>query len=401
MARGSLEGLPTELWYIIARAFLPALCALRASCKALRAALWDLHLKDEVSLCLTPEEVTLGTCELVAQLPCLERVMLAHSHLAAAQGDWLLCIDVRALREASSVCIHPTAASNLRAVCRYRSWAAGNETCVWAVSMQDENSMHRTMNAEVVALLCAPILRTNQQLAKLIIRIPARGAPLSPSHINVPLLRSGRCERWSQIFVSATRSLSPETPLDNLSAVLVAGLLTTPTPLEFRIDLTGLRAVCGAALAFAEVRSKRRFVRPQEPPPSPSPVALCSPSSVARSKLLAARVAHRSPWGVGPNAGFSDSENESSRTSGGLLRPLLVRLLRLSPPPQPFGVSSPIALPERIDKQIAMRWVAMRWYAEIAGRWQEEVLPKELFLVSGANAVSDADLRAVRTSTLV
>ena len=70
---------------------------------------------------------------------------------------------------------------------------------------------------------CAPLLRSNPRLVKLVTRCApaARGAiPVSPSHINVPLLRSGRCERWSQIFMSATRSLSPETPLDNLSAAL-------------------------------------------------------------------------------------------------------------------------------------------------------------------------------------
>merc|ERR1712070_707634 len=52
-------------------------------------------------------------------------------------------------------------------------------------------------------------------------------------------------------------------PPESLSALLVAGLLAPPhTPLEFRVDLTGLRSVCGAALAYAEARSGRRFVRP-------------------------------------------------------------------------------------------------------------------------------------------
>jgi len=381
-AGASIESLPSDIQYIIARAFLPALCAVRACCKTLRAALWNSHLKSEAELWLYPEEVTLGTCELIATLPALERVIIAHGQWGGCGavrqlGDWLLRIDVTALREASSICIHP-AVPKLRAACRYRDWAAGMDSCVWAVTLADENSLHRTMNAEAVGLLCAPLLRSNPRLVKLVTRCaPAArgGIPVGPSHINVPLLRSGRCERWSQIFMSATRSLSPETPLDNLSAVLVAGLLAPPVPLELRIDLTGLRAVCGAALAFAEARAKRRFIRPQEQQPSllstATPHAIF-PTALARSKLLAARVAHRNPWGVGPNASVSDAEHGARSTSGRLLRPLLVTMCGHGAPlDHPVG-KSPLSLPELIAGQVSA-WVARRWQQEHGQWWQAEL----------------------------
>lgn len=156
-AGASIESLPSDIQYIIARAFLPALCAVRACCKTLRAALWNSHLKSEAELWLYPEEVTLGTCELIATLPALERVIIAHGQWGGCGavrqlGDWLLRIDVTALRTASSICIHP-AVPKLRAACRYRDWAAGMDSCVWAVTLADENSLHRSMNAEVVGLL--------------------------------------------------------------------------------------------------------------------------------------------------------------------------------------------------------------------------------------------------------
>ena len=244
---------------------------------------------------------------------------------------------------------------------------------MWAVQLASEHSLLSLINAEVIGLLCAPFLRSNQHLVRLIVRynLTARGStPLVPSHINLARLRSGRCDRWSQVFVSGTRSLSPERPLDNLAAVLVAGLLAPPhTPLELRMDLTGLRAVSGAALAYAEARSGRRFIRPlQDAESTPADtVPALSPTSLARLALLAARTAHRSPWGSGPNAARTadGDDNLPSIGYGGNLRPLLATMSGVGSHPEQrnFGGPSPLALPGLVECQIAA-WVVRQWREE-------------------------------------
>ena len=72
-----MEALPPELLCMIARQFLPALCAMRATCNSFRQSIWDVQLRTEDTLVLSPEEVTLGTCELLATMPALERIILA------------------------------------------------------------------------------------------------------------------------------------------------------------------------------------------------------------------------------------------------------------------------------------------------------------------------------------
>ena len=342
----SIDALPSELVYVIARAHLPALCALRACSKPLRLEL-ARQLEAEPSLWIVQDEVTLGSAELLAALPSLSRVTLAKPGLwggcesSRKLRDPLVSIDMQVLREATSVCVKPALPTKF----------SGNESCTWAVELHERPLQ---MNAEVVALLCAPVLRANRRLIKLVTR--SSSASLGPSHINVALIRSGQYECWSQIFESATRSHSPETPHDNFTAVLVAGILTSPLPLELRVDLTGLRAVSGAALAFAEARSGRRFVRPQlRQASAPSPVL--HPTSLARTKLFAARSAHRIPWGLGPSASgvLDEIERPSER-----LRP---RLTTMGSGPL-FGDRSPLALPLSLPALVISAWVAQRWHDE-------------------------------------
>jgi len=384
-----IDTLPAELLYAIARGHLPALCALRACCSVYRAALW-WHLELEDTLWLCPEEVSLGCCEFISTLPGLRWIVLANGQWggcgASRQlGKRLLTIDVTALRTARSICVKPAVLNVF----------AGNESCVWAVHLADDSLR---INSEVIGMLCAPLLRQNRQLVKLVTRCgpTARGPspgmigpPLCSSVINVALVRSGRCENWSQLVGSATRSLSPERPLDNNAAVLVAGLLAAPLPRELHVDLTGLRAVCGAALAFSEARCGRRFVRASEPPPATTPTSalrptpsspVLSPTSLARSRLMAARAAHRIPWGAGPLEAGELPLGLGGECKGGAppasvvrrLRPLLASLTNAQAcggslgPPHSGGHSSLLSLPAFVINA----WVAMRWQREHGDRWE-------------------------------
>ena len=396
MSGARVEALPSELVYFIARFFLPTLCTLRTCCKSLRSALEDSPLRAETTLVLTVEEVTLGTCELIATLTALERVLIAQ------RGDALLIVDVRVLRLATSVCVQPVA-SIMHAQCRYRSWLAGNESCVWPVTLVDESSLHCAITNEIVGLLCAPILRTNPNLVKLTTRYSqavshSTTLQTGQSHIDVQLLRSGRGESWAQVFVSTTRTVSKRPP-ESLSALLVAGLLAPPhTPLEFRVDLTGLRSVCGAALAYAEARSGRRFVRPiysDERPASPfqSEPAL-SPTSLACSTLLAARAVHHARWGIGPNAAQAHSDVAPSSASGGMLRPLLAIVRGAGPQAErfSFGGPAPILLPGLTEAQIP-NFVVPQWTGQRSRWWEEAWIARE-----AANLqLGISDLRAAST----
>ena len=102
-----------------------------------------------------------------------------------------------------------------------------------------------------------------------------------------------------EICEASIPPLSPETPLDNLTAVLVAGLTSSPTPVVLQVDLTGLRLLSGAALCLlssAPARSllrqrsgglRRRRCRPH-------------PTSLARSRLLACRSRNLTMLGCKP-----------------------------------------------------------------------------------------------------
>lgn len=159
-----------------------------------------------------------------------------------------------------------------------------------------------------VAPLCAAVLRRNRGIELIF-------TPSSVIRVGALRAASGRCARWSEVVQprAGRTPLTAETPLDDFTTELVAGLLDepatratsrgaarTPTSAALELDLSALSRSSGSALAAAEHRLGRRLIvfsdsahaaasqrwgRPMEP-------SALHPTPIAKARLHAARAAH-------------------------------------------------------------------------------------------------------------
>ena len=265
MQADRLHELPAELVFAIAfRSTLPTFCNMLCASATLRSSLLR-GMPGITYLELECEDVTVRSADMLASLPNLRWLFLCGA-----------MIDVQ----------------DLRTCTRWR----------WNSLLPDTTA---------TAMLVAAFLRQNHSALSVV----------TPStEIDVSKLRAARTSKhWSSFaklrddWTTPPAAPTPDTPADDFSCVLAAGLLDESIRFErLLVDLTGLGCSSGTALAAAEHRcgprghlvaiahdswsqSQRRFGRAME-----SKCLVATP--MARMRLNACREAHRihaSPSGGG------------------------------------------------------------------------------------------------------
>lgn len=305
----ALDELPADLIYLIAKHHLPALFACCACSKRLSDQI--LHaLRNEKTIHLVESEVTFGVAERLAALEChqLKHVWLYYGEAVGGEAVVAYCIDASILRSARCISVEPVSMESVSpgpgpctplSVLHRSQYPIIPAELIPEVKQPVVQTPHGAGGAEwsaLVGLVCAPFLRRNSALEFLVTR---------SSRLRIDALRGrsvasppsdGDAMHWHQICEPSIPPLSPETPLDNLAAVLVAGLLEPPMPRALHVDLTGLRPVSGAAFCFAEYRAGTEFIASEDRRPAPSSMSALYPTSLARSRLLACRGRNQRLW---------------------------------------------------------------------------------------------------------